>query len=73
MGEKVYLSSPNVESVDELFETFKSLPGRSDYTRDDFFEFMTVDSPDRQSFLNTYCRYDLVPVRNSYVLKVEPK
>lgn len=67
------VSSPNFEDTEVLYGKYLEMPGNEDKSIDMFYEFLAIESIDRQLFLDEYCMYDFITVENSVVLKYSLK
>lgn len=69
----INISSPNMDDTETLYGKYIEIPGNKEASFDDFYEFLSVESADRQLFLEEYCIYKFVEVENTVVLKFSLK
>lgn len=69
----ILLSCPNIEDKEDLYSIFTSISGNEEKTIDDFYDFLSKESSARALFLNEYCKYTLVTIENSVILKYQKK
>lgn len=62
-----------MDDTETLYGKYIEIPGNKEASFDDFYEFLSVESADRQLFLEEYCIYKFVEVENTVVLKFSLK
>lgn len=70
---KVNISSSNTSGLNGLYQIYKDQPGNESAPYDDFIQFLSVASPERSIFFDTYCNWEAVDMGVTIVIKVDPK
>lgn len=70
---KIVISSSNTSGLQKLYETYTGQPGNESASYDDFIQFLSIASPERSIFLDTYCNWQAVDMGVTIVIKVDPK
>ena len=71
-NKKVNISSSNAEGLRNLYEIYIEQTGESP-TYDDFIQFLSIASPERSIFFDTWCNWQAVDLGVAIVIKVDPK
>ena len=66
------ISAPDIDA-NKLFGIYILIPGNQDKTLDDFTNFLTTESVDRELFLNEHCTYKYIEVEDSVILRYNIK
>lgn len=72
-GKKIVISSSNTSGLQKLYETYTSQSGNESASYDDFVKFLSVSSPERSIFFDTWCNWQSVDMGVTIVIKVDPK
>jgi len=70
---KDIVSSEDITGIDDLYLIFKDVPGNEDCSMNDFYDFLSTDSPERTLFLEEHCEYSYTKINKTHVLKLKPK
>lgn len=69
---KVMISSSNTTGLQALYTIYTEQTGESP-TYEDFVQFLSVASPERSIFFDTWCNWQAVDMGVTIVIKVDPK
>ena len=69
---KVNISSANTTGLQALYQIYIEQTGESP-SYDEFIQFLSVASPERSIFFDTYCNWETVDMGVTIVIKVDPK
>ena len=69
---KVNISSSNASGLRDMYEIYTEQTGESP-TYDDFIQFLSIASPERSIFFDTWCNWQAVDMGVTIVIKVDPK
>lgn len=74
MGERktTQITAPDIDA-NTLFGLYMLIPGNENKEFDDFINFMSEESVDRQLFLDKYCSYKYVEIEETVVLQYKLK
>lgn len=74
MRKQTIISTPSITDTNVLISKWRSIPGNSNKSLSEFYEFLTIDSVDRTLFLSEYTVESYDDVKgNIVVLKLIPK
>ena len=64
------ITTPAINSIDELLAVWRSESSNSDKTKSDFFRFLTTPSLERDIFLQTNCKADVKGIGDIIIEKL---